>query len=113
MSVIKKLFLIVFDFGLVSFNALLYGFLFYTFVEGLYTGVRCAAKTCNFITNNLILYIVYNSVMLAIVGWAFGYGLYKMYHHKNNARIFILFPFLWLITAIAVFILSNVILSLL
>lgn len=44
MSVIKKLFLIVFDFGLVSFNALLYGFLFYTFVEGLYTGVRCAAK---------------------------------------------------------------------
>ncbi len=93
----KNLFYKVFDFALISFNAILFCMSVLGFMYSLYTGDRCQGKMCNFTHDNVIIYIIYNCVMLPLVCWAFVYGLRKIHDNIWYARFLINFPFLYLI----------------
>ena len=92
---IKNLFYKAFDFALISLNAVLLCASVWGFIYSLCTGDRCSGKLCNFTHDNIVIYIIYNFVMLTIVSWAFVYGLRKIHDNVWYSRFFISFPFLY------------------
>lgn len=91
----KRFFYKVFDFTLISFNVILLCLSAFGFIYSLYTGDRCSGKLCNFTHDNIIIYIVYNCLILTIISWAFWYGLRKIHDNVWYSRFLISFPLLY------------------